>query len=343
MIAMLTCMVPSVFVRAVEPAKPQAAKPPAGKNDAAAAAAQPPSQDDIKKAFDAKDYQQVIQMVSKVLPLKGKAASAYDRYELLTMKGESLLRLKQPKAAGDAFVAAAKETDDPLKAATARATQRILREAKGQTLRRRFAKKSDGTGAQSADTADVFDPAQRDAAFRIVYDDLKTASEAKIKEGMRARTLPPISEAIDVMNDLHDFEVAATGGDAEQSQTRRELVDRARKLIGKELGRMERDVQSIENSASSVARERYVSSGGGSTLAGGYSGTEDTSVIVYRKGLTPQDRTDLKDAIVTSKKIIETCTSLERATDTKASESDELIDRAKEIGRVADKMLSKRY
>src|SRR3712207_2633533 len=84
------------------------------KADAAAPAS--PSQADIQRAYEAKDYQQVVQLVSKVLPLKGKAAVAYDRYELLMLKGEAHLQLKQPKAAGDAFAAAAKETDDAPKA-----------------------------------------------------------------------------------------------------------------------------------------------------------------------------------------------------------------------------------
>ena len=75
-----------------------------------------------RAAFDAGDYPAAVGLAAKLLALKGDAAAGYDRHELFVLKGEGHLRLKQFKNAADAFAAAARNTNDDVLAATARAT-----------------------------------------------------------------------------------------------------------------------------------------------------------------------------------------------------------------------------
>src|SRR5438874_1549053 len=61
--------------------------------------------------------QEVLKSASKLLALKGDAAKAYDRYELLSLRGEAALRTKANTMAVEAFAAAGKETNDEQKKA----------------------------------------------------------------------------------------------------------------------------------------------------------------------------------------------------------------------------------
>ena len=122
---------PAVADEAAAPA--EKAPPRAGKGDAAAAPAPAdarPTPEEIQKTFDAGDYKGTLQQVARVIKLKGDAAAAYDPYTLWMLKGESHLQLKQLKQAGEAFGQAAEATKDDAEVAKARATRRMLAEAK---------------------------------------------------------------------------------------------------------------------------------------------------------------------------------------------------------------------
>lgn len=291
----------------------------------------PPSQQTIQKTFDEGDYGETIQLASRALALKGDATATYDRYEVLMLKGEAHLRLRQLRFAGDAFAAAASETDDEVKAARARATRRLIRESKGLKVQRHFPKKD---GPQSAD---LLDPGARDDALAIAYDDLRTAAAPKIKAALRARTLPPISEALERLGELHDIELASTGGDAGLLATRHDLGERAQELIGKELDRLEKSVLDIRESANTVVEEKLYETT--SLRTGQGSG----SIRSTYRGLSERDRGELKSIIKTCLRIIPTADALARATTGDPKDVEDLVERSKEVGRSAERVLSVRY
>jgi hypothetical protein len=72
----------------------------------------------------------VLKQVAKLLQLKGEAAKAYDRYDLLCLRGEAALRGKANSMAIEAFSQASRATDDPDKKAVARATEILIRRSK---------------------------------------------------------------------------------------------------------------------------------------------------------------------------------------------------------------------
>src|SRR4051812_1284616 len=83
-----------------------AAPKPAPAQPAAPAGRSVPSAGDVRELFEKGDYTQALRQAGVALAAKGENA-APDRYELLVLKGESLLRLKNNKDAAEAFDGAA--------------------------------------------------------------------------------------------------------------------------------------------------------------------------------------------------------------------------------------------
>ena len=87
--------VPLCFVAATLSAMFGAAPaPPAQRN----AADKAPTVSDIRDALDEGEHPRALQLASRALAAKGEAAKGYDRYELLVLKGETQLRMKQAAA-----------------------------------------------------------------------------------------------------------------------------------------------------------------------------------------------------------------------------------------------------
>ena len=326
---------------------------PAPKAPAAKASAALPAQEEILKTFESGDYPLVLQQLARVLPLRGNAAAGYDRYELLMLKGETHLRMKQFKTAGDAFGAAAKETKHDVHAAEARATQRLVKEAKGPEIKRKFPRKD-----EPLQSASLLEKEKRADAMRIVYQDLTAAAEPKIKEATRSRTLPPIEEALTLLLELRDFELVSPEEDNESKHDEAldDLGDRAQKLIAKELDRMETDVTAIHESANEVVREQMrssiTSSGSGARVrssSGSYgtggtvSEPDNSTVITIYRGLSRQDQSDLKSVITTCQKILPTIDALSRIEAGDLEDGDKLAERAKGIRSGAKRVLNTNY
>ena len=111
---------------------------PAQQSNAAPAPAAGPAQqadplptiEQIRKRIEAGDGADALKHVNRLLSLRGKAAEAYSKHELLSLKGEAHLRLRANEAAAAAFRQAASEADDPQQKAVARATELLIRRSK---------------------------------------------------------------------------------------------------------------------------------------------------------------------------------------------------------------------
>ena len=300
-----------------------------------------PSEADIREAFDAGDYKGALQMLGRVVNLRGAAGAAYDKHEMWMLKAESHLRLKQVKAAGEAFGMAARATDNSVQAATARAMQRLLAEAKAYRVTRRSPAKGD-----KPKSADVLDPGQRRDALTILYEDELAATRPKVEAALKARTLPPIAEALQLADGLRDLLVAAAGGDADLGELRGDLAERATKLMSKELDRVDKDVSAIRETARQPVERRrrrrsiYSAGDGGASYGGS---TEE--VISRPRGLYGDDAEDLRAAIETCRQIAEAAESFGTVAGDSAApdEVTELIDRATDVARNAQRTLDGRY
>ena len=358
---------------AVEDKAPAAApqRKPAGRAAGAApapAAEAPRSQEEIQGTFDAGDYAGALKQVSRVINLKGEAAAGYDRYALWMLKGESHLRLKQLKQAGEAFAAAAKETQDDAEAAKARATRQMVAEAKAYQVKRRAL----GRG-EKPQSADILDPDQREQALRILYEDAKVQTGPVVKAALKARELPPIARALEVLAGARDLELAATGGEGELATARDDVARRARELIERELSDMRENVETIRKEANqTIERRRFVDGRRtvdrdyGPRVVRGRSAEEsrrnnrrdmrrregvyardesdgDSVVTIVKRGLTNQDKEDLRTVVKQCLKILPTLDGLTEASGADVDEFEDLVKSTKEVGTLAERTLNDRY
>ena len=86
-----------------------------------AAPAQVSSFEDLKKLYEQKQYGEVVKEATRIMRLKSDAARGFDRYDVLMLKGDAQIQLKQGAQATEAFSLAQKETTDPKKLAEAKA------------------------------------------------------------------------------------------------------------------------------------------------------------------------------------------------------------------------------
>jgi hypothetical protein len=272
--------------------------------DAGAATAAPagdlPTIEQLKAQLAEGKHAEVLKHVAKLLGLRGEHAKAYDRYELLCLRGEAALRGKANSMAIEAFGQAARATTDPEKQAVARATEVLIRRAKPLGYVPRVApqpappRKVDAAApaaarAPGAQPIPIIEEADRTRAFAALFADEFATVEPKVKTATKAAGLPPVIDAIKSIGDLRAIEVAATGSSDKTKTITGDLGAHAHQLISGTLRPMSSRVEQCWESASRA------------TVAEGSDGTR------YRRpgmwGLTSTEQNDLKAIIATCEKV----------------------------------------
>lgn len=290
-----------------------------------------PSVEEIRALFDEGKYPETLRLLGRVLPLKGRSANGYDRYELLTLKGETHLRMGSNSQAVAAFADAVEEAEeqgDRAKAAVAQATLALLKRAKGTDYIPR-------SGKAKGKPLDILDPAQRKPALEALYADERAAADGKIGAGLKARTLPPIATALEAAKALGMYELAATGENADTDATLAKLADRGKELMTKELERIEDRVDRIGAEANKTKRViRYIPlPGGGHT----------TQQVTYRQGLSPQQLRELRDIVKLLPAFATNAKGLAAASGGDDAEADEVVSRADDVLEKAKEVLNEDY
>ena len=323
--AMACCLVwtvPSSGAPAVAPAKPQ----PAAQADS------PPSVDEIQNLYTSGDYKGALQKISRVLSLKGDAAKSYDRHALLRLKAESHLKLRDTKAAADAFSKAAKEAPDEATGAEDTASETVIKRSKNLAFTPKATKEKDKPAP-----IDVSDPEKRKEAFAALLAEQKAELESRAKAARQAKSLPPILEGLKLVGAFRTTELAATGEETQSRELVDELGGRAHKLMAEALEDMAETVDGIEEAANDlqeVAVPLRSPTGRGATLERTYK----------RAGLTTDDRKDLNRVIADCKKIVPTCRELAKALgDNGGKDFEKLAEYGAEVGNKAHKVLTTRY
>src|SRR6185369_8645458 len=178
-----------------------------------------PAMEDIRKEYDAGNYSSAIAMTSKALAARGAEAQKYDRYELLYLRGEALLKLKQPKYAEQAFEEAFAAAADRDKRARAIAMVSVIKKSPGLTY---SPKNTAGT------KLDIVDDTSRKAAMSAIYDDLRSALAPRVADATNATTLPPIQALLPDLFELTALETVLTGDNKNSKQYFTVLGVRAR-------------------------------------------------------------------------------------------------------------------
>lgn len=252
----------------------------------------PPTEAQLQQMFKDGDYQGVALKATRVLQIKGEAAKGYNRTKILMLKAEAQLRLKQVSQALEAFTAAAKEATDPKDAATATATELLVRKSPGlkYTIRPK--------GGGKPETLDILDEAQRKQAMAALYTDEAALAAPKIKAAENAKAMPAIVEALKTVSHLGALEQVTTGSDEKTAASAKELGTHAQSLMTDAVRSIASDVQKLNLSANSATRQ--------SDGSGGY--------IMVKRGLSPQDIRALRADVDTGTKIADAAKELAAVT-----------------------------
>ena len=242
--------------------RPTAAEPPPPPPPAASAS----PVGEIRADVAAGDYRAALKKIDKQLFPSSQEKSA-ERYELLMLKGECQLQLKDRIGARSAFKSAAKAAGSTSELAAAQANALIIdRSTSGQYSPRLT------TGAEPIDIMPID---SRKRAMTALQAELASQYKSQIDAALRADKLPPIEQVFPRVADMFFLETFATGQATETGQLMQGLGSHAFLLLQTEVTKCARRVDYLTQLANS----------GGVNSRGWDTG---------RLGLTSQQRDELK-------------------------------------------------
>jgi hypothetical protein len=279
---------------------------------------------EIHAKFVAGDYNGVLHDLAHVLTLGGKAGEGYDKYELLVLRGETNLRLKQGPAAAVAFKQAAAQTKDVQKAAIAMATDLlILRSPQFQYVPRKV------EGGRHKEPIGIVDAKTRKQAIAALYEDERDAAAGALAQGKKAVSLPQIASAVKAIqaHNLVALDRAAHENVDDVKEATGDLRARTRELILGALEQMSKQESEIANSADKMIR-----------IPAARAGEPDT---VQRRGLQGSDHQNLRALVQGCQQISQASVELLGVLSDNPTDANDLVEKAGVIQKNAEALLTK--
>lgn len=284
---------------ATAPAKPSpAATQPGGPTTTAAPVTAPTDPrgfltiDQLWQTFGEKQYNLVVREIVRI-STNPKVAAGYNKFDLLTLRGESQLRLRNIPAAMEIFKEAqANAIEDTAKA---RATARwlLMQRQSALVFKARTGEPQNpkpGEVVKLPPPIDVLDLDKRTDAYKALYHDELTVAQPELNKIPKLTTLAAISATARTVDALWLLELAATGKHDDMDKNQVALVQQAKDILTshlKENADKVADLKRTANTTHQVPLPRY-------NLKGQFMGND---VSIVKIGLTPQDTTALKDII----------------------------------------------
>lgn len=291
------------------------------------------TQEEIQKAYASGQYAQVLQKLTRVLVLKGKAAEPYDRHALLRLKGEAHLHMKALVPAAQAFAEAAKETNDGPSTALDLSTELLIKKSSpGLVYQPKAKDPTDKTKSLSA--MDIGDPENRKKAIELLFADEWAVIEAKVNAIRLQRTLPPILESLPAIRNVRWLEMASTGKDEKSKELVVDLQKRAKTILDTTIKDMTENTDSIEKSAAEVV-----------TASVPVNDKQTGKILGFRtefryRGPTPKQNSALQDVAATSLKIRDSSDELGGSLGATGKEFDSIKDSAGKLAGKAKNLLN---
>src|SRR4051794_21520975 len=149
------------------------------------ARAAPATIEDARADFSSGNYPASLRKTSTLLSSTAAKSNSPERYDLLMLRGECLLRLKQRAPAADAFTAAAgimKNRRDLPRAASATSLA-VLAKAASPDLTYKPKKSGDRTGVN------IIEPATRQEAMKALFEDMNAEISPRIDKALQDKSL----------------------------------------------------------------------------------------------------------------------------------------------------------
>jgi hypothetical protein len=292
-------------------------------------------------------YQDVLRGIQRILLLTGEPARRYNRYDLLMLKGDALLKTGASAEAAEAFAAAAKDAtvlppkarrapvtdraaagqpdgknpDAPEdRAAVARATEVLVRRSRtgGYTP-----KVPPIPGGGPAGAIPITDRETRAPAFVALLGDELGAIRPKVARAVAGDDLKAIGEVAGAVRDLVPLEIAATGADEQSRGLAEDLSRRATSVLGASVRDIQARVDRIRAYADRM--ERVVVNG---------------SESYHRVGPLGRDIQDLDEAVRALDRITATARQLAAVLQSDPGPYSAVIEAADKARKGAESLLS---
>ncbi|MGH7178806.1 MAG: hypothetical protein ACREJC_15615 [Tepidisphaeraceae bacterium] len=236
--------------------------------------------DELRKMYDARQYRVCLQQIAKVL--RGADRGGSNRFDLLTLRGDCLLQLRDGATAKDAY-AAAQKSPDIQQAAYARAMNALIRHSPGLQY----------TPQGGGPPISILDDNMRKQAMEALFNDQFQSRDREFHRAAAGNDLEAIKEVLPTLMDLYSLEVTATGKTDQIAPVFRAVGQEARSILERQLQLIDQKEQSIENACNQTLANPTVNVGSEWWLLPG----------VVRRGLMPDERDTLREIIYVTPRI----------------------------------------
>lgn len=201
--------------------------------------------------FDKGDYRACLSKITQALPTAKKDSP--ERFDLLLLRAECMLRVKQRHGAVTAIEAAietAKRQRDLGRAAKATALDVLVEAAApGFTYPPKKAAARPADFQVSEAEFDITETASRQKAMGLLLEDLRARVQPRIDQALDDTSLKSTDAVLRAMWELYSVEQAATGDTADTSRKLEALADHARELLQSEVKRLVTRLDQLEDLA----------------------------------------------------------------------------------------------
>jgi hypothetical protein len=288
------------------------------------------STDEVKKLMEAGQYSDALKGIIRILALQGAAAAPYNRHEMLMLKAECQIQLRQyPGAVGSAQLAK-KEAEQAHHDEDAKESDALL-----LLLQR------SQNGAYVPTTASVKTPIKlaekekREEAYKALYEDVKVLFGRKVEAAEKGTGLPPYLELSKLGPTVRTAEYGATKGTAETDATIKDVAEHAAKLVEATLTDLDTKTERISEEANRIVTQQ-------ANLSGRTGGTYTTQ-ISHRQGLTGTDQHDLEEMDGTCKRIPPVMADFAKGFPDQADDFKKLASKAQDVSAKVEKTLHADY
>jgi hypothetical protein len=202
-------------------------------SQAAAQTPPPKTLEDAQSAFDSGDYKGCLRQVASLLSSNAVKRDSPERCDLLLLRGECLLRLKQRAPAAEAFDKAAAVTKgrgDLPRTAHATALAALVKASPDL----KYTPKT-----RPGDPAiDIVEPATRRDAMQALFEDLQKQLAPDVEKALQDKSLASTQRRLKQFWELYSVEFTAAGAATSTEATIQDLGGHARELIAEELDRV---------------------------------------------------------------------------------------------------------
>jgi len=296
-----------------------------------------PTAAEVRKEVDGAQYRDALKNILRILDLKGQPAAVYDRTEMLLLRGECQLQIRQIQAAQEALDAAVKEArgvngvpPNPENAGKALALSALITKSPSMMYTPKTR-----TGPLAPKPINILDRTARPAAYKALFVDALADVETKVRALQLVQTMPPILDAAKSVAALRALEKAGTGDDAQSKVLAGDLTNHAAALLASSMGGMTSAADAIGAGANLVytlpiQRVDMV------------TGARYIDQAPRRRGLVNDDGARLKSIQQTTAQIITACQDLDLLLDARDTFKSLAAD-ANTLTQKAGKILSDDY